>query len=379
MKKRRVFAACAWILSCVFCAGCAGFGIIGGSNSKMKTPIKIIAPEGEVFPYIDDAKLYLLAPEDMNNVGGYCAAFGACPNPNKAITLEWECDEKKNITSITLEYGLKNDKNPIKVTLPGDARTYDLYNLYKASEYVWSVTAQAENGKKWTVKSNFTTTDLGPRVMKVDGIYNVRDVGGYMTDEGKRTVQGLLYRGGALAPADVYDSQLTPEGALVMLEVMGIKTELDVRGKGAESGDVDKSPIPGADLEYIPISGYSDCFTLQENYRQVFSLLADRSKYPVYFHCTGGADRTGTVAFLVNALLGVSEKDLIQDYEFTSFSIYGERNAQRGNFSDYFVPFRKKLETYTGDTLKEKVESYMRSIGVTEQEIANIRAIMLGE
>ena len=39
----------------------------------------------------------------------------------------------------------------------------------------------------------------------------------------------------------------------------------------------------------------------------------------VYFHCAGGADRTGTLAFLIEALLGVSESDLSKDYELTSF------------------------------------------------------------
>ena len=39
----------------------------------------------------------------------------------------------------------------------------------------------------------------------------------------------------------------------------------------------------------------------------------------VYFHCAGGADRTGTLAFLIEALLGVSESDLSKDYELTTF------------------------------------------------------------
>ena len=381
MKKQkfRIMSMALTAMLCFSSAGCALFKKSGVSDSNMEMPIEIIAPNGEVFPYIDDAKLYLLAPASMDNVKDYCAPFGGCLNPNKPITLKWECESKENITSITLEYGLANAENPVKVVLSGDAKSYDLYNLYKASEYVWSVTAQSANGKQWTMKSSFTTTDLGPRVIKVDGIYNVRDVGGYITDEGKRTVQGLLYRGGSLLPADVYDSKLTEEGARVMSEVLGIKTELDVRGKGAESGEVEKSPIPNADLEYIHISGYSDCFTMQENYRQVFSLLADKNRYPIYFHCTGGADRTGTVAFLVNALLGVSEDDLIHDYEFTSFSRYGERNAFQGKYSEYFIPFYETLNTYAGKNLKEKVESYLLSIGVTQAEIASIRAILNGE
>ena len=145
---------------CFSSAGCALFKKSGVSDSNMEMPIEIIAPNGEVFPYIDDAKLYLLAPAGMDNVKDYCAPFGGCLNPNKPITLKWECESKENITSITLEYGLANAENPVKVALSGDAKSYDLYNLYKASEYVWSVTAQSANGKQWTMKSSFTTTDF---------------------------------------------------------------------------------------------------------------------------------------------------------------------------------------------------------------------------
>ena len=96
-------------------------------------------------------------------------------------------------------------------------------------------------------------------------------------------------------------------------------------------------------------------------------------------HCTGGADRTGTVAFLFNALLGVSEAELIQDYEITTFSIYNTRSTQSGAYAEMFQEFLNKLYTYEGETLSQKTENYMLSIGVTQAEIDSIRIIMLGE
>ena len=44
-----------------------------------------------------------------------------------------------------------------------------------------------------------------------------------------------------------------------------------------------------------------------------------------------------------------------------------------------FQEFLTKLKAYEGETLKEKTENYMFSIGVTQAEIDSIRAIMLGE
>ena len=49
----------------------------------------------------------------------------------------------------------------------------------------------------------------------------------------------------------------------------------------------------------------------------------------MYFHCAGGADRTGTLAFLIEALVGVSENDLSKDYELTTF---GPSNTRLMNY-----------------------------------------------
>ena len=41
---------------------------------------------------------------------------------------------------------------------------------------------------------------------------------------------------------------------------------------------------------------------------------------PTYFHCSAGADRTGVVALLCEAILGVSQSDCDKDYELSSFN-----------------------------------------------------------
>ena len=211
--------------------------------------------------------------------------------------------------------------------------------------------------------------------MNVEGIHNVRDVGGYITASGKRTVQGLLYRGGTLTPADVYESNLTPDGMAYMRDVMQIKTDADLRGFAEAKNE--KSPIPDANLIYFEMGGYSDM--LIPRVKNLFTMLADKNNYPVYLHCTGGADRTGTAVFLINALLGVDEKLLIQDYEFTSFSLYAMRNSKQGPYAKMFQDFLQTLKSYEGETLQEKTENCLLSFGVTAEEIASIKAIMFGE
>ena len=115
----------------------------------------------------------------------------------------------------------------------------------------------------------------------------------------------------------------------------------------------------------------------REGYRRCFALLADPARYPVYVHCTGGADRTGTIAFLLGALLGVEESELIKDYEFTSFSFYSVRDSREGTYHPYFKMMKTALSACDGDTLQQQVECLLLSIGVTAAEIAAIRSTLL--
>lgn len=334
-----------------------------------------IFPIGKAFPYVENAKNYLMAGKGAN-VADF---FTFMHNPNAPITVKWEKidgADRYEIELIAPQY----ESEPTVVPCSAEVAELALFNLYKGAEYTVRITAYQGQVAIESGISAFQTTSLGPRVMKVDGIYNVRDLGGYKTACGKRTHQGLLYRGGALSPADVYDSQLTEAGKATMKNTMKIKTEIELRHPD-ETGILENSLIPGAEMIRIVVGPYDVAFSDRAEgkyaYRTFFSTLARQENYPIYFHCTGGADRTGTLSFLLNALLGVSEEILIQDYEFTSFSIYHMRNTQSGVYKDYFEKFRNLLESYDGSTLQEKTERYLLSIGVTEKEIEAIKEIML--
>ena len=330
---------------------------------------------GEAFPYNENAKKYLMTKKNAN-VADF---FVLTPNPNEPITLKWTKVSAADRYEIEL-LSTDNESKPQKFILSASEDSLELFNLYKAAEYRAEITAFKDNRPIDTAAMTFNTTTLGPRVMKVDGIYNVRDIGGYTAECGKITRQGLIYRGGALSPADVYDSNLTDLGKDTMKNTLKIKTEIDLRHPD-ESGISGNSLIPNAELIQIPLGAYdtafSDCPEGKPAYKKLFSTLAQSENYPIYIHCTGGADRTGTVSFLINSLLGVPEETLIQDYEFTSFSVYHMRNTREGAYQEYFKKFRDALNSFEGDTLREKTENYLLSIGVTTSEIEKIKNILL--
>ena len=251
--------------------------------------------------------------------------------------------------------------------------TLDVYNLMTGTRYYFSIKLNFSSGAASTVGGSFTTAE-GPRIMNIGGVRNVRDIGGWKTVDGRTIKQGLLYRGreldGAVEPTYLINS----EGVDTMLTQLGIKTEMDLRRPAENPYNLNALGL-GVEHIYYSVAMYSNIFDGAENaqkIRDVFKDLADESKYPVYLHCTYGQDRTGTICYLLGALLGMSEEDLEKEYALSGLT-YGSV------LTDMFDAFTARVASLPGDTLSEQVEEYLLSIGVTEAEIACIYNIYLGE
>ena len=138
-----------------------------------------------------------------------------------------------------------------------------------------------------------------------------------------------------------------------------------------------ETTLLGPDVQWVcvPFAAYDfvdNAVHGREPFAKIFSLFADGKNYPILMHCSGGRDRTGTLAFLLNGLLGVSEEDLCRDWEMSVFSGVGAQFR-----SDRIERLVAYLNKRPGRTLREKIESYARGCGITDEEIAAFRAIML--
>jgi protein-tyrosine phosphatase len=264
-------------------------------------------------------------------------------------------------------------QSPLRYQTSGNKSSVDVYNLKTGTQYYFRIQLTFAGGAVATAGGTFKTAE-GPRILSVGGVRNIRDIGGWKTVDGRVIKQGLLYRGRELDGAVEAVYLINAEGVNTMLTQLGIKTEMDLRMPSENPYGLH---VLGPSVEHIYYSApmYVNIFNGTENpekIRVIFSDLADESKYPVYLHCTYGQDRTGTVCYLLGALLGMDAESLSKEYQLSGLC-YG------GVETDLFDAFVLKVGSLPGNTLSQKVENYLLSIGVTAEEIASIRHIFLDE
>ncbi|AOE87344.1 tyrosine-protein phosphatase [Pseudomonas sp. TCU-HL1] len=188
------------------------------------------------------------------------------------------------------------------------------------------------------------------RLLPLQGAANVRDLGGYRTEDGRRVKWGLLYRGGALdkltehdqqhlqrlglqrvvdlrSPAEIDDApdRLPPDLLARRIELPVTAGNLDIRDltRRIHAGD-----LASLDLQDILMEGNR---SFVREHAGIFrdwlhGLLNDQSA-PVLFHCTAGKDRTGYAAAVLLLALGVPEATVMQDY-MASNQYLAEKNLR---------------------------------------------------
>lgn len=256
-------------------------------------------------------------------------------------------------------------------TLAKDKTSIKIYNLKTNTKYFYRIMLTLSGDSESSVGGSFKTADT-PRILTAQGVGNLRDIGGYKTANGKTVKQGMLYRGCELDGAVAPQYAASAEGISTMLTVLGIRTDMDLRQHSEVQGVADALGV-GVKHNIYDSPQYLGVFDSdkKENLRLIFSDLAKKENYPVYLHCTHGMDRTGTICFLLGAVLGVSEEDLMIDYNLSGLyhsDMWG---------SDEMEKFVNRIKMQQGNSLQEKAQNFLLSVGVTPQEIQSIKEIYL--
>lgn len=320
---------------------------------------KVLVKDGKLATY--GGKVVEVEATSAEATSAEAIEWHQCPEAVRNFLANVTYDPSDYNTSQIANYApataVVSNYKPIGQTVGGVTRYNEVPNV---------LTPFASGGKAGTLKPldalRWIRTSAGATA------WNVRDLGGWPCDGG--TVKyGLLIRGGKLAAAD----------RAVLVGELGIQHDLDLRGR--EGGGADDEPNMtasplGGDVWYTRTQQYAwyaltPVTTWKTYLRCVIDAVTHRE--PVYFHCTAGADRTGTLACVLEGLLGMSQSDIDKDYELTTFysGSGSDATARRRNESDW-KGLINAINAVSGGTFRDKCVLF--AVGTCGMSMADINA-----
>lgn len=282
------------------------------------------------------------------------------------------------------------------MTIAKDVDSINVWNLIPGRTYNWKLEYPKNDGSTGVAGSGQFKTTGTLRMLKIDNVFNVRDMGGWPGLKGYPLKYGKIIRGSRLNINKQTTKMITASGIKELLWA-GMAAELDMR-------DDSNAPMPNGESRHSYLGTDYPIYNVNQGYRSRIATFADapqsiqgikkliewaKQGRSVYMHCSVGADRTGTVAYLVGALCGMSEDALCKDFELTSFSgdkidneavsnagsnlqlkyerlirqrdYTGRLDPNDNNESYKFAKMVDKVKTFPGETLQEKVYYHLKT------------------
>ncbi len=233
-------------------------------------------------------------------------------------------------------------------------------------------------------------------MIKLQNAYNLRDIGGYKTSDGKTVNNTIFLRSDSL-------SFLSDEDISSLLEY-GLGSVIDLRSVDElskypnpfsahndinftnialivdeNSGDVQdvtkmflNNPSESIPKLYVQMLTKST-----ENIKQVFEFIGNNLDKTILYHCTAGKDRTGIISMLLLGLANVSREDIIKNYTITY-----ENNKLNPNFEEVTKLYPVEILYSTKEYITPAIDyiennfnsyyDYLISIGVSEEILNKI-------
>ena len=270
------------------------------------------------------------------------------------------------------------------------------------------------------------------RRVPIAGLYNCRDLGGYVNEENQMVKWGIFYRSDALDHLQTADIEYLEK--MNIAAVVDFRSPEEIKGRPdfsineqkhynfdphaevarqasetpqsqEEKGNKDQKKVNLLNKIAQTESGRQKLVAMQKqmvqqmrelivsehakkSFQQFLKVLIHQ-EVPMIFHCQGGKDRTGWGAALILSLLGVDKQTIYQDYLLTD-QYNAPRNQMRMEIYqqytddpfvlDYLASLQKTSEEYLDsafDAIEEvygDVETYaVEGLNITKKEILQLR------
>lgn len=231
-------------------------------------------------------------------------------------------------------------------------------------------------------------------ILEIEGVFNVRDVGG-MPANGGRIRSGALLRAGQLSGAT------TSGAAALRARVQHI---VDLRD--GEEVAAEPSEIEGPDTTHLPLflgsvrSFFEADTSLDDLYLHLLEESGERLADAIRIiaagertlvHCTVGKDRTGVTVALALSAVGADREAVIADYALTESQLPAQRSQRIADYlrtqhpeAVHAVALATQSPAPVMRRLLEQVDErwgsaagYLRAQGMTDAELVALSAALV--
>ena len=233
-------------------------------------------------------------------------------------------------------------------------------------------------------------------------ILNARELGGYQTEDGKRTKEHRFLRAAATDSLTEQDREA--------LYTYGVRCVIDLRSTYEVSDhpsrldgykDIAYYHVPmldeinsqkpedmGKNMPSSLFDIYRDLILdSQASFKRVMDIIADHPNDCILFNCTAGKDRTGLTAMLLLTIAKVPEEIIIGDYAVSEKYLTVFIQKREKELADAGVHASKFMFETSPDNMqrtlsliKERfgtVHDYLLQIGVDKAQMEKIRKSMV--
>lgn len=227
------------------------------------------------------------------------------------------------------------------------------------------------------------------RHIPLGNMYNLRDLGGYPASDRRETAWERFLRADnpmGLSEADI--QWLLDRNVTTILDLRTVEETQRAPDQLASRSEFSYHHVPFVGIDKLPNleadvgMAYFNALDQQVSVRTIMRIIA-AAPGGVLYHCTAGKDRTGLVSVLLLSLVGVSQEDILADYQVSETylaEIVRRIKTAMPNISAFIGNSKAEYMEDCLTRLRQKyggVPQYLRAIGLTDAELAALRDRLL--
>ena len=245
------------------------------------------------------------------------------------------------------------------------------------------------------------------RHIHFESVPNFRDLGGYRTHDGRTVAWRRLFRSAALHKMD--DREIARlKGEISPRAVIDLRSPKDPKKAALVIEEIGARycPIPFSTWPWPSAKDEATADPNATNFGEIYlyriseepfaarlidalEIIADRDNHPLIFHCSAGKDRTGILAAMVLAAMGVVDEDIVDDYTRSAPFMIDIRDRMTRDPDT--APGVKDLPDFNWDATAESmatflsllrrqygsVDDYLKANGVSRSLVDRLKTALL--